>query len=362
MKSNKIFSTKFVYALISLLFAICLFGYVTMDTGSSSNNTNKTGLMSQKSITMSVPLKINADSKYFVEGYPQNVKVKINGPSALVQTVQNTQNFEVYANLKGLKPGKHEVKLKVAGINRELSVNVVPKTIDVTISNKKIIKMPVQVRFDSTLIGNGYAAGIPSSSYSKVKVIGAKKTIDKVANVVADVSLPEGIEHSISQNVTLQALDNNGKPLNVVIDPSSVKANVPIYAATTSKKVNVHLVESGTGVSGKNYSLATDTKSVTVTGTKEALSRLHTLNVAVPIDGIESSTSKEVTIDTIQNGIIAVSPNSINVQITVSDGGEAKPSNNVSASSQSKGSNEQVYENQKNQQSQSQKENYSQTN
>lgn len=317
MKVNNVFNTKFVYAITSLLIAVCLFGYVTTDTGINTNNNDKSALMSQKSVTMTAPLKINVSSKYFVEGYPENVKVKVNGPSALVQTVQNTQNFEVYANLKGLKPGKHKVKLKVSGINRELTVNVEPEIINVKISKRETKTMSVQVRFDSTLIGDDYAAGIPSSNYSKVKVTGAKSTVKKVSNVVADVSLPEGVEHSVSQNVTLQALDSNGKSLNVVIEPSTVKATVPIYAATTSKKVSVHLIESGSEVNGKSYSLSTDTKTVTVTGTKQALSRLKTLNVAVPIDDITSTTTKTIPIDVNQNGVISVNPSTITVQILV---------------------------------------------
>lgn len=319
MKLSKLSNTKFVYAVISLIFACFLFGYVTTDTGANSNGTNnKTSLSTQKSATVTVPLKVDVSSKYFVEGYPENVKVKINGPAALVQTAENTKNFQAYADLEGLKPGKHTVKLKVSGISHELSANVQPQKITVIISKKKTATFPVQVRFDSTLIGNGYAAGIASSNYSRVKVIGSRSSIEAITNVVANVSLPEGVEHTVTQNVTPQALDENGKPLNVIIEPASIKATVPIYAATTTKKVNIHLVASDGGDNTKNYSLSTDTKSVTVTGTKQALSRLQTLNVSVPVSGVTSNTTKTVPIDTIQNGIIAVSPSSINVQITVS--------------------------------------------
>lgn len=318
MKFSKLSNTKFVYSIISLIFACFLFGYVTTDTGANTNGaTNRATLSTQKSATVKVPLKVNVSSKYFVEGYPENVKVKINGPAALVQTAENTKNFQAYADLEGLKPGKHIVKLKVSGVSHELSANVQPEKVTVTISKKATATFPIQVRFDSTLIGNGYAAGIASSNYSRAKVIGSRSSINAVTNVVANVSLPEGIQHSVTQNVTLQALDENGKPLNVIIEPTTVKATVPIYAATTTKKVNVHLVASGGGDNTKNYSLSTDTKTVTVTGTKQALSRLQSLNVAVPVSGVTSSTTKTVPIDTIQNGIIAVSPSSINVQITV---------------------------------------------
>lgn len=292
---------------------------MTTDTGANSNGTaNKSSLSTQKSATVTVPLKINVNSKYFVEGYPENVKVKINGPAALVQAAENTQNFQVYADLEGLKPGKHTVKLKVSGVSHELSANVQPEKITVTISKKATATFPIQVRFDSTLIGNGYAAGIASSNYSRAKVIGSRSSINAVTNVVANVSLPEGVQHSVTQNVTLEALNENGKALDVVIEPASVKATVPIYAATTTKKVNVHLVASGGGDNTKNYSLSTDTKTVTVTGTKQALDRMQSLNVAVPVNGVTSSITKTVPIDTIQNGIIAVSPSSITVQITVS--------------------------------------------
>lgn len=291
---------------------------MTTDTGANTSGAaNKTTLSTQKSATVTVPLKVNVSSKYFVEGYPENVKVKINGPAALVQTAENTKNFQAYADLEGLKPGKHTVKLKVSGVSHELSANVQPEKVTVTISKKATATFPIQVRFDSTLIGNGYAAGIASSNYSRAKVIGSRSSINAVTNVVANVSLPEGVQHSVTQNVTLEALDENGKPLNVVIEPTTVKATVPIYAATTTKKVNIHLVASG-GDNTKNYSLSTDTKTVTVTGTKQALSRLQSLNVAVPVSGVTSNTTKTVSIDTIQNGIIAVSPSSINVQITVS--------------------------------------------
>ena len=288
-----------------------------------------------------MPLKVNVSSKYFVEGYPENVKVKINGPAALVQTAENTKNLQAYADLEGLKPGKHTVKLKVSGVSHELSANVQPEKVTVTISKKATATFPIQVRFDSTLIGNGYAAGIASSNYSRAKVIGSRSSINAVTNVVANVSLPEGVQHSVTQNVTLEALDENGKPLNVVIEPTTVKATVPIYAATTTKKVNIHLVASGGGDNTKNYSLSTDTKTVTVTGTKQALSRLQSLNVAVPVSGVTSNTTKTVPIDTIQNGIIAVSPSSINVQITVSGQEDQNSTQSQNGNNQQSGQNNQ---------------------
>ena len=342
MKFSKLSNTKFVYSIISLIFACFLFGYVTTDTGANTSGAaNKTTLSTQKSATVTVPLKVNVSSKYFVEGYPENVKVKINGPAALVQTAENTKNFQVYADLEGLKPGKHTVKLKVSGVSHELSANVQPAKVTVTISKKATATFPIQVRFDSTLIGNGYAAGIASSNYSRAKVIGSRSSINAVTNVVANVSLPEGVQHSVTQNVTLEALDENGKPLNVVIEPTTVKATVPIYAATTTKKVNVHLVASGGGDNTKNYSLSTDTKTVTVTGTKQALSRLQSLNVAVPVSGVTSNTTKTVPIDTIQNGIIAVSPSSINVQITVSGQENQNSTQSQNGNNQQSGQNNQ---------------------
>ncbi len=232
-----------------------------------------------KTLSLKVPLTLNVDnSKYYVTGYPEEVKVDISGPSALVTTLDNTRNFEVYADLSDLKSGTHTVRLKTSGFNKELSVALSPEKIKVKIAPKKTAKMPIQVRYDTSLIQNGYVAGSPSLSTQTVDVTGAKADIDKLDSVVANLNLPENSHGDYGRTVLLQATENNGVP-------------------------------------GKTYQLSTEIKTVKLRGTKSALDKLNSLRVPVSVTGVNESTTKTVSLSPTKAGVASVTPASIVVQI-----------------------------------------------
>lgn len=301
-----------------------LFTYVSTEIGMSTNGQStdikRTALMSNEAVTVEMPLKVNIDDeKYFVIGCPETVKVKLTGPRALVTAAENTRNFDVYVDLAELKLGTHTVALKTSGLNKEITAAIEPEKIKVKISKKATATLPIQVRFDPGQIAKGYASGNASANRQVVTVTGAKADIAKIESVVADVDLTSGVKSTVTKSVLLQAIDKNGKVLNTVISPETVRVTVPIYQATTSKRVNINLVSSGTGLNNKRYSFYSDTKSVVIYGTKDALSKLSTLNVPVSITGVNESLTRTIQITPTIAGITSVSPETINVKITVTD-------------------------------------------
>lgn len=313
-----------MYRLLSLFFALLLFFYVSYQrlgtTRISDKEVANSKLTTTKTLSLKVPLTLNVDnSKYYVTGYPEQVKVDISGPSALVTTLDNTRNFEVYADLSDLKSGTHTVKLKTSGFNKELSVALSPEKIKVKIAPKKTVKMPIQVRYDTGLIQNGYVAGSPSLSTQTVDVTGAKADINKLDSVVANLNLPENSHGDYGRTVLLQALDKEGHPLPVSLSPETVKVNLPISQATATKEVKLELVTENNGVPGKTYQLSTETKLIKLRGTKSALNKINSLRVPVSVTGVNESTTKTVSLSPTQAGVASVTPASIVVQITVGD-------------------------------------------
>lgn len=232
--SDGIFSRKWVLRLISLVLAIFLFIYVNgSKNGFLRQNTRDsnqtTALMSNKTAKIRMPLNITVDNdKYVVTGYPQYVNVKVSGPSALVTTTNNTQNFRVYANLNNLGPGKHRVAIKTTGLNSELRAVTTPRYIDVNIQPRKTITMRVSVRLSNHDLDDGYSVGRPRLDTEFVQVTGARDEVNKVSRIVAFVAIPNDAKSNLQRLVTLQAVDKNGQTLNVVIMPKTTNVTIPI--------------------------------------------------------------------------------------------------------------------------------------
>lgn len=237
------FNSTWFYRIISLILALVLFMYVNGSKDGFLRQTtrdgNTTALMSNKTVTMKMPLDLTVDSqRYVVSGYPQYVKVKISGPAALVTTTTNTQNFKVYANLRELGSGKHTVKLKTSGLNAELRATINPATIDVNIQPRTTTVKPVEVRLSAKTVNGNYRVGNPKAALNTVQVTGAKSEVKRVVKVIAMVNVPKDATSDLHRQVTLQAIDRRGRTVNVVVMPSTLNVTVPIDAGKAASETS----------------------------------------------------------------------------------------------------------------------------
>lgn len=233
-KKGSIFGSVWFMRIASLILAIFLFMYVNSEKngflrqttrGSDSGN----ALMSNKTMSIRMPLELKMNSqKYVVTGYPQYVKVRVSGPSAMVTTVSNTQNFKVYADLTKLWIGTHTVTLKESGLNSELRYTIKPQQIKVNIQPRSTVTAPVDVRLNSKSVDGNYHVGTPRPALKTVQITGARNQVKRVARVIAYVDVPRDAHGNFSRQVTLQAVDKKGRTVNVVIMPSSINVEVPV--------------------------------------------------------------------------------------------------------------------------------------
>ncbi|GEK29355.1 CdaR family protein [Furfurilactobacillus siliginis] len=334
---NRFLNSAWFYRLTALLFALVLVAYVnsTSDNNTRLSRQSKTSevssLTSTKTKTVSVPLQLNINSnKYFVTGYPERVKVKLTGPAALVTATSNTQNFSVQANLKGLSMGKHTVSLRADGINKELSYQIMPKQITVTIAKRKTIRVPVHVKYDAGNLATGYEVGTPTTSVSNVTVTGATDEVDQVAQVIAPINLTKNATSTISETVQLEAQDANGHTVNVVMTPATTVVRIPITSNESSKKVSIDY-QPKNGAADRSYSISGDVSSLTAFGTKAGIAKLKdSIAASVDVAGLPVGTTKQqISLTPDISGIKSYSVTTANVTIKVTQGTDGSMSDNA---------------------------------
>ncbi|MFD1672571.1 YbbR-like domain-containing protein [Agrilactobacillus yilanensis] len=328
---NNLFNRPWVYKIISLIFAIGLFAYVnegSLSTTRGSQENNQEQLANKKK-SVKVPLEVQSDTdKYFITGYPEKVTVRLEGPSALVTTTVNTQNFKVSADLRDLSVGKHRVRLQQQGINKDLTYQISPKYITVNIQPKQTKTFPIQLEFNKDSVADGYTIGTTKMSQETVNATGSKSDIAKVDQIIASVNTENNRKTAVDQEVLLQAVDKSGKIVNVVLDPQTIHVNIPIYLPT--KKLDLDFEQSGDSDSQLAYSFTSDTTSVKVSGKQDVLDKLKSLTIPVDVTGITQTTTKDINVSLKDTNLQGVDPESVRVTIKVTQSDSSSTSKSAS--------------------------------
>ena len=334
---KKIINSNYFYAFLALCASLWLFFYVsTPGVGSTrSSNQSNTSTVTKKA-TLSVPLQLQADvDKYYITGYPENVKVTIEGPAALVTATKNTQNFNLYLNLKGLAIGQHRVQIKQSGLNSELTYTIKPKYVTVNIQRRETKKFAVSIDYNKASLANGYETGKTEVSPDTVTVTGAASEIEKIDKVVVKPILPKGIKSTFDQEVLVQALDKNGKTVNVTLDPQTVHVKIPI--TIQSKQVTINLKQKGSSSSSSSYSFDSDVKTIRVYGTQEQIDALDdSVDIPVDVSDVTESTKKSVNLaDALGSKVTYTDPETVSVTISPSSSGSSSTSSSSSSNTNS---------------------------
>ncbi|UQS86953.1 CdaR family protein [Nicoliella spurrieriana] len=317
---KKFFNSTFFYLVLSFIFAILLYAYANQDklTFTSNNNSDITKLASNKKASVSANLQLNVNSsKYFVTGYPDKVNVSLSGPTALVTTTTNTQNFHIYADLSKLGVGKHRVKLSQDGLNSELNYKINPAYITINIQPRQTVSLPVSVNYDKNMIASGYHAGKAIASNNRVKATGASSEINKAVRVIAKLSLSQNTNSTVNSQAVLEALDRDGKTVNVILTPATTNVSLPISSGNFKELPIKYRLDNKS--SNKTYEVTSSTKKVKVFGTSSELDSIKHVIVNMDVSRITDNQTKTISLDKSLNKVSGFNPDKIKVNVKVKD-------------------------------------------
>jgi len=150
--------------------------------------------------------------------------------------------------------------------------------------------------------------------------------------VVVKPILPKGIKSTFDQEVLVQALDKNGKTVNVTLDPQTVHVKIPI--TIQSKQVSINLKQKGTS-SGNSFTFDSDVKKIKVFGTQSQINAISdSVDVPIDVSDVNGSTKKSINLtDALGSKVAFTDPNTIDVTINQSSSSSTSPTNSSSSTS-----------------------------
>ena len=307
-------SKKNTLLFISLFLALVVF--IVIDQKIIIFTESSAEVLKKQSVTA-----IYNEEAYVVEGLPETVDITLIGSKTDLYIAKQSPISDVEVDLSGYKEGTYKVDITYNNVSSlEYSVNPSFATVTIypKISKSKTLTIDVlnQDNLDSTLVVSSVTA-----STDNVVIKGAEYKLNKVATVKALVDVNNLVKQEAGtyslKEVPLKAYDEEGNVVDVQIVPSKVDAEVVI--ASPSKEVPVKVIPTGTIAFGWAISsISTSETKVTIYGSKEVLQNTEYLPVEVDVSSLQEN--KEFKVELVKpNGIKAISVDSINVSIAVTD-------------------------------------------
>jgi YbbR domain-containing protein len=131
-------------------------------------------------------------------------------------------------DLTGKSEGEYTIPIRVrTDVSPVLVEKVEPASVKVLVDRLGTRTMAVRVELAGNL-APGFQAGTPSLSQDSVVVSGPASVVDRIAQVVATVSV-EGLRGSLDQSAALTPLDTEGNEITgVTVDPPAIVVSIPV--------------------------------------------------------------------------------------------------------------------------------------
>ncbi|HHW08325.1 MAG TPA: hypothetical protein GXX34_12485 [Clostridia bacterium] len=232
------FKTNLPYRIISILLAISLWAWVTM----AQNPV--------KEAVYEIPLETkNLSSDLMVADKPSTVTVRVQARQSVLANV-TSRDYQAYVNLSNAHIGTNVEPVEVNTPRGVEVIHTSPSQVNIVIDQITQVQLPVRPILTGE-VATGYAVLDPSISPTEVLIDGPKSILDRIADVVVDVSL-KGQRESYQERVPIKIFDVDGNPIQdwLKIKPETVEVFVPVIRELPAKRLIIKPVLEGELPSG----------------------------------------------------------------------------------------------------------------
>lgn len=317
VKMDKLFQSKWFIRVISLLFAIMLYIFVTVETNVNQDDSRiPIGPTTEVQVLDEVPLgiKIEAD-QYVVSGVPEHVKVTLEGRTSVLTPIIRQLNFNVFVDLRELSEGEHTVEVEYENLPDGVTAYIEPKTIDVVVEKRTAREFSVDIDIvNEDKLPVGYELGLPEVNQETVTLISSEAVIEQVAMVKVFIDVKDVKESIRNRELPISVYDIQGNDLNVRVEPESITVSLPVERP--SKKVPLTVVTEGELAKGLAIETMTAAEEIDIFGKRAVLEEVKEVST-LPIDlsEIKESGTYDIELDLPEG--VAVNNDTVEVEIEV---------------------------------------------
>ncbi|RXJ01887.1 YbbR-like domain-containing protein [Anaerobacillus alkaliphilus] len=314
---DKLYNNSWFVKAISFFIALMLFAIVNLD-----NATNQPGALqpiTNGSYTIDeVPLTVYYNEEEFaITQMVEYVQINLRGPQNVLTLFQFARpSYDVFIDLRNLGVGTHEVAVQHRNFPNELTVNVLPQTVKVTIEEKRTISIPVDIEIlNKAAIAEGYTVGTPIVEPVNVEITAAESIISQVGFAKGFVDVKD-MNETVEKSVPIKVYDQHGNELYIDVTPTIVDVKIPI----TSPNKDVPLKISRTGELPEGLSIKSinsEPSTVKIFGPRTIINQINVIEgISVDLTTITENTILEVEVP-VPEGVEKVTPATVRLIIEV---------------------------------------------
>lgn len=224
----------------------------------------------------------------------------------------------VVADLSGLGPGTHQVRLRVDINAQAILVLANPDILRFDLEEERSREIPIQAKLEGQL-AVGYSAGPPDIQPRLITVRGPRSAVELISEVRV-VAPMDGRREAFSGDLPLVALDAQGNVINALtLEPDTVTVSVPVTQDAGYR--DIAIIARTIGAPDNGY-YVTGIKIIpdliSVRGDPEIIKAMQPYTETLPInlDGLTGSVVKEVTLD-LPPGVSPVDATTIQMFVSI---------------------------------------------
>ncbi len=274
------------------------------------------------------PVEINVvgldEGLIIVNDYPKTTRVTLRAQRNTWPSL-SAEDIIATADLSGLGPGVHTVRLDIRVVAQAIVVAANPSNVRFELEEVRERTLPVQLVVNGDP-ATGYRVDEPVIDPPEVTVRGPRSRVELIGEIRAEVSA-EGLREPLTATLPVVALDSDGNPVEgVTITPAEVDVELPILQVAGFREVAVRVDADVRPAPGYYVPrIIPEPQSVTVQGDPEVINDLLVIETQpIVLNDLTEDRLITVALDP-PPGVSVVGTQTVDVRIIVA----AQPGFNV---------------------------------